>query len=306
MSTDSALRNTHESDQTAKAIQQAFTHFSYLFLTLDSSTLRQFQIYKHEYTARNSNNQRLEEEFRVKVLVDLFIRMLKFLHFDPASKSNPNSHMLIYIPRFVEKFCQSLLKFETVFSSESIYNSNRTKLFGLVYSLLNLCETLMKSVYSLKLNDRFFLNVDSILSQKVPISSIISPAIKALSESNLEEGEVAKENTTQEMDGHSTEGTNANNNAEQQQQLDKSWQDGNAQQQSQILMQANQHEPMEFVDFLFEKCWTNLMHYACKYRGKLAMLGTIRARQLKDLDCFVIILERRMQKFPTSFNKNVI
>ena len=181
MNTDKALRNTHESDQTAKAIQQAFTHFSYLFLTIDSTTLKEFQIYKQEHANRkrhphSNDSQRLEDEFRVKVLVDLFIRMLKFLHFDPASKSNPNSHMLIYIARFVEKFCQSLLKFE------SVYSSCRTKLFGLVYSLLNLCENLMKSVYSLKLNDRFFLTVDSILSQKI-ISSPIAPGVKFLSES---------------------------------------------------------------------------------------------------------------------------
>ena len=187
MNTDKALRNTHESDQTAKAIQQAFTHFSYLFLTIDSTILKEFQIYKHEHANRkrhphSNDSQRLEDEFRVKVLVDLFIRMLKFLHFDPASKSNPNSHMLIYIARFVEKFCQSLLKFESVFGSESVYSSCRTKLFGLVYSLLNLCENLMKSVYSLKLNDRFFLTVDSILSQKTA-SSPIAPGVKFLSES---------------------------------------------------------------------------------------------------------------------------
>lgn len=168
MSTDSALRNTHESDQTAKAIQQSFTQFSYLFLTLDSNNLKEFQIYKHEYEAKITlPDQHGEEKFKVKVLIDLFIRMLKFLYFDPASKTDPNSHMTIYIPRFVEKFCQSLLKFETIFSSNSPYNSCRSKLFGLVFTLLNVSESIMKSVYSIKQNDKFFLRIDSVLSQKI-------------------------------------------------------------------------------------------------------------------------------------------
>ena len=89
------------------------------------------------------------------------------------------------------------------------------------------------------------------------------------------------------------------NTEPQQQQLNKS-----SCSSGPVLKQTGQREPAEFVDFMFEKCWTNLMHYASKHRTKLQTLGTIReARQLKDLDCFLILLERRMHRFPTSFNK---
>ena len=168
MNTDTALSNTHESDQTAKAIQQAFTHFSYLFLTLDKTTehLAHFQIYKQsQFTFKTTQNT---DQLKINLLSNLFIRMLKLLYFDPACQANPNSHMTIYIPRFIEKFCQSLLKFE----NNATFLS-RTKLLAFVYSLLNICETILKKsvCYSLRQDTKFiFLNTDSVLSQKKNIS----------------------------------------------------------------------------------------------------------------------------------------
>ena len=180
MPTLSAGNDTHECDQTAKAIQQAFTHFSYLFLTMDSANLKEFQIYQNELepilkkkfdTASSHKTQPLElkfeEEFKIKVLVDLFMRFLKYLFFDPASKYNPNSHMIIYVPKFVEKFAQSLLKFENVFVHESFYSASRTNLFGLVYTLLNVCESQLKQVYSFKQDERFFLNINRVVVPKL-------------------------------------------------------------------------------------------------------------------------------------------
>lgn len=181
MPTDLAAHDTHECDQTAKAIQQALTHFSYLFLTIDSANLKQFQIYQQELEPvvnkklasgelsleqKNIIELKYEEEFKVKVLVDLFMRMLKVLYFDPASKHNPNSHMVIYVPRLVEKFIQSLLKFENIFVNESYYAVSRTNLFGLVYTILNVCESLTKSIYEIKQNSKFMLSTDSIAVQK--------------------------------------------------------------------------------------------------------------------------------------------
>lgn len=182
MPTDLAAHDTHECDQTAKAVQQALTHFSYLFLTIDSANLKQFQIYERELEPVVSNKLaylgelsleqknivelKYEEEFKVKVLVDLFMRMLNVLRFDPASKHNPSSHMVVYVPRLVEKFVQSLLKFEDIFVNESHYGVSRTNLFGLVYTILNVCERLTKSIYEMKQNSKFVLSTDSIAVQR--------------------------------------------------------------------------------------------------------------------------------------------
>lgn len=65
-----------------------------------------------------------------------------------------------------------------------------------------------------------------------------------------------------------------------------------------ILIKQNEPFPIEFNDLLFEKCWLNLMHYATKYRANLESFGSMRDKQIKDLDLFMILLERRIQKFP--------
>ena len=255
MSAEQALSNTHESDQTAKAIQQTFTHFAYLFLTMNSTNLKLFQVYIYQHGSESSNatSERDDEEFKLKMLIELFMRMIKFLYFDPASSCNPNSHMFVYIGRFVEKFCQSLLKFEDVSSSSVL---TRTNLLALVYSLLNMCEILLKSIYSIRQDANFVLNIDSVLSQKINLTNMI----------------VESETNDIKSDDHS------------------------------LLVKSTTHEQVFFFDFLLEKTWSNLMHYSCKYRDKLKKVGVIRQSQLKSLDCLIILMERRMQTFPTNSN----
>ena len=260
MNAEQALANTHESDQTAKAIQQTFTHFAYLFLTMNLTNLKLFQVYiYHQHGSAPSNpatRERDDEEFKLKMLIELFMRMIKFLYFDPASSCNPNSHMFVYIGRFVEKFCQSLLKFEDVSASSGF---GRTSLLGLVYSLLNMCEILLKSIYSIRQDANFVLNIDSVLSQKIHMTSSTSPFIES-------------ETNEAKCDDLS------------------------------VLVKSTTHERVFLFDFLLEKTWSNLMHYSCKYRDKLKRVGVIRQSQLKSLDCLIILVERRMQSFPTNSN----
>ena len=173
-----AAQDTHECDQTARAIQQAFSNFVRLFLDLESVHLRQFQIYDNELRSIVTDKKNIsltvtlkyEEEFKVKVLVDLFVRFMKLLAFDPASKHNPNSHMVIYVARFVEKFVQCLLKNEKAFASGSFYSVSRTNVLGLVYTLLSVCESELKSLYCFKQNHKFFLDTDKVvLAKSTPI-----------------------------------------------------------------------------------------------------------------------------------------
>jgi len=263
-----AAKNTHECDQTAKAIQQAFSHFSYLFLMIDSENIKEFQIYKNEF--QDGLN---EKEFKLQVLVDLFIKMLKLLNFDPASKYNPNSHMIIYVPVFVEKFTQALIRFDNTIS----LNDSRSNLLGLIYMLLNTCEKIMKSIYSLKNNKTFIINQDAILAQKSLISSFFEKNQSEDSKLILEE----TRNNTVEF-----EISILRNNSFA----------------IPVQTKPNHYESIEFVDFLFEKCWSDLIHNARKYRDKLEMLGSMRQKQLKDLDILIILIERRLEQLPAVFN----
>lgn len=168
-----ALVDTYECDQTAKAVQQAFTHFSHLFLNLDSDSLRQLQIYQNEFkkhpsTAESESSMSesaLEEDFKLKVVVDLYIKMIKYLFFDQASKLNPISHMISYIGRFVEKFMQSLLKYDSLMMDAT--RTSKLNLFGLVYTLINYTENLVKSIYNVHCSttSTFFLCSDSVQTQ---------------------------------------------------------------------------------------------------------------------------------------------
>lgn len=159
MSTNQASTDTHECDQTAKTIQQTFSHFSHLLLLLDSKSLQEFQIYQNEFESESELN------FKLKWLIDLFMKLLHMLNFDPAASFNPASHMLIYIPRFVEKFMQSLIKFDFLDESKIA----RHVLLGLAYSLLSTCERVIKSIYHFKQDDRFFLQIDPVLAKKKPL-----------------------------------------------------------------------------------------------------------------------------------------
>ncbi len=243
------LNNQIECDQIAKAIQQAFTQFSYLFLHMDSTNLKEFQIYKKEFQSlKNQDIKPEEEEFKIKVLIDLFVRMLKLLYFDPSCKYNPNSHMLVYISRFIEKFQQILLKSD--YQNDSSAYISKNNLLGLSYTLLNVCESIIKSIYNHNNQDeRFLIKTDSVLANQID------------------------------------ETNNINN-------------DGN------LLVTKKKFNRFNFNDYILENSWLNLMHYAKKYRKTLEMMGTIREKQLHDIDMLIILVQRRMEKFPRSILSN--
>ncbi len=261
---------------------------AHLFLKLDPLTLQQFTVYKKAFTPTTTTL----EEFKVILLVDQFTRMLKCLRFDPASNSNPNSHMIIYIGRFVEKFCQSLLKFENVFNNDSVFSANRSRLFSIVFNLLNHTEKLLKSVYSIRQDSRFILKVDSIFSQKLKETQL------PLEITFFEQQD--DKNKLQDIESDSSEKV-------PQPQGDTSGLNKSLSHAGPVLFcQVGDTEKLEFTDFILERCWNNLMHYAKKYRLKLETLGGVRKpRVLKELDCLIVLVERRMQKFPASFNMNV-
>jgi hypothetical protein len=295
MPTGQALLDQFECDQTAKSIQQVFTHFSHLLLLLDSGNLKQLRVYQNEfaemYGARLGANEfgggvdsyraraevTFEEEFKLKALIDLFIKMLRLLNFDPAAPYDPSSHMIVHVPRLVEKFVQSLVKFDGVVAqsgseigraaedSSSLLNPgscvSRVKLLGLVYSLLNTCEHIVSSVYKFKQNDKFFLEIDSILGQRKPAKT-------------------AAEDSDDQANGGRDE---ASKNIK-----------------PRLLRRRTALDQVEFTHLLFEKCWFNLLHYAFKYRKTVGAMGTIRAKQIGDLDMLIILTQRRLQMFPTT------
>jgi hypothetical protein len=273
-STLEAVKHTYECDQTAKAIQQAFTHFSYLFLIIDSKELKEFQIYRNEFNASHFGQNLTveqkakaesvrEEEFKCKVLANLFMRMLKLLNFDPSAKHNPNSHMIIYVPRFAEKFVQSLIKFENV-----LMNMSRMSIFGLVYCLLSATETLMRSMYKFNQNERFMLSTEPMMGQQRQETVKSSP------------GDVENDKSQQNDEAYRTEKS--------------------------LLVRSNKLIKVDFVNGLFEKCWQNLMHYAVKHRATLQQFGTIREKQVNELNLFIMMLQRRMEQFSATFNTHSI
>lgn len=297
-----AYAETYECDQTAKAIQQSFTHFSYLFLIIDSANLKQFQIYSQEFKNlygskieaaspqdRQDLETKFEEEFKMRVLVDLFLKMLKFLFFDPASRFNPNSHMIIYVPRFVEKFLQSLLKFDNTFVGNSAYAQSRTKLFHLIYSLLNTCETLIKNIYKFKQNDSFFLNSDPILSQKQ-----LLPVVKHQKTVKIENPDTSQQANT------NSEGNKDNKIESVTVETDSLDVAGEKEISIESVLLTKKNKPLlvDFGDFIFEKSWINLKHYVFKYRDTLDGFGKLRQKQIKDLDLFILLLERRLNSLP--------
>jgi len=74
-----------------------------------------------------------------------------------------------------------------------------------------------------------------------------------------------------------------------------------------VICQTSDKERAVYVDLMLEKCWSNLMHYVRKQRGRVAAVGNLRrhGEMLKELDCLVVLVERRMQRFPASFDRNV-
>jgi len=196
-----AAKNTHECDQTAKSLQNAFIHYSYLF-----------QIY-------NNKN-------KIDTIIHLFVQMLKLLNFDPSSKFNTNSHMLIYIPGLVEKFIAQLLQIEA--------RPNKSEIFQLIYCLINTSESILKSIYTFKTNKNFILNSDSILSQTA----------------NTSESAIITSNNKQK---------------------------------------PNHYGTIQFIDLLFEKCWTFLIE-------------SIQNNKENDNNLLIILIEKRLQQLPAVFN----
>ena len=313
LSTREASQNIYECDQTAKSIQQSFGHFAYLFLTLDSASLREFQVYKQEFESRQQQQQQPsnqlvrreskpsaeEEEFKIKLLVDLFIRMLKFLYFDPASKHNPNSHVIIYVPRFVEKFMQSILKFDSLLINDSKYSKSKTNLLSLIFNLLNFSESLLKSIYKFRQADNFSLSVDSVLGQKEDAK----PGIESSSG-----GSSKKKQPSAKVEPDSLNGTTTTVEDPNETRTTRSVvaDDEPSTSSLQSIVDADKNRALSFVDLLFEKSWNNLMHYAKKQRKLLNSMGKNRERQLKELDMLIILVERRLESFPANINSNIV
>jgi hypothetical protein len=202
-----ASKRAHECDQTARAVQQSFAHFVRLFMSVDASELREFHVYKREYATfvrgkarihqqkntniNNKNSSKFKnendkndnggdsdneqqpseihhEEFKLRVLVEIYMRMLRHMRFDPCSGSgDSNTSMLMYACRFVENFAQVMLKDETLFCTFP-----RLALLQLFYALLSNSERLLSFMYSLKQTDSFRIELDDLLSRRQEILNV--------------------------------------------------------------------------------------------------------------------------------------
>lgn len=294
MDISNIAKYSNDYDQIAKAIQQAFIEFSYLFLSVNSQELKKLKVYKNNFNKiyskriekenRNEEKSKLEscfeEEFKVKVLVDLLIGMLKLVSFDPTLKRNPSYHILLYVTRFVEKYIQSLLKYDTLLINEMHLTNSRMSMFTLIYCLLNYFENLMKSIYKLEENSTlFFVNF---------LNSNKNQNGKQLYLGKLENQAKDKSFKT-ESDTIETDS------------LDRLKENKNL-----ILVKSKRKEYCDFINSKFEKCWKNLLHHAYKYRITIVNLGTIREKQLQNLNIFILILERRLERYFNSINKKNI
>ncbi len=151
-------------------------------------------------------------------------------------------------------------------------------------------ERLLKSVYSVSQDTRFLISSDSVFSQKPAV--VEQPA-----ETSVAGGETgATEDIESDSLGPSPGDVRVGN-------LNKSLSGGSGA----VLCQTRDKERAVYVDLMLEKCWSNLMHYVRKQRCKLEAVGNLRrhGQMLKELDCLVVLVERRMQRFPASFDRNV-
>jgi hypothetical protein len=88
----------------------------------------------------------------------MFIRLVKYLYFDPASTHNPDSHMFSYLCPFATRFLLILLKTKRTIEPKRLQ---------LAYTVLTYCESLIKSIYQVsKKKDSLFLCAESIRTQK--------------------------------------------------------------------------------------------------------------------------------------------
>ena len=256
-----AHSDTHEFDQTARAIQQAFAHFVHLMLTLQ------------ETDVNNAEND------KVQSLVQLFMsRFIESLSFDPAAaKHNPNSHMLIYVPKLVEKFAQCLLKFE-IHSVPSLPHHTSTRshlsLLGLVYTLLNVCESKLRKIYAFDQSEKF------VVLNKTDINK--TPSTKPKNTNKVDDN----------IDADSLDIKNVNTTANSTTSKDS----------SSILVKTSSFDrAFDFPSLLLEQCWLNLRHYVLKYQSNSSAI------EIKhNLDLLLLLVERRLQKFPCVTTSSLI
>ena len=164
MTTAQALLDTAECDRTAKSIQFMFSRLAKILLSLDFDHFKGLSAFKlGQLEAPSEEN---EEADKLKICACLFIRLLKYIYFDPASPHNPNSHMLAYLRSFITRFLLILLK--------SGGESSGFKRLELGFSILTYSESLLKCAYRLVNNGgsemQLFLCNDSIRTLKSQVS----------------------------------------------------------------------------------------------------------------------------------------
>ena len=185
---------------------------------------------------------------------------------------------MVNISNFVEKFTQSILKLNNLNEIDTNCNLSRTHILSLAYNLLKCSEKVLKLIFRVQKTYSNSIKFDAIECKKnVQLyNESTNLNVKITADSN-EPSEKSNESTSDIFDTDSLEKLNNKKN-------------------SLILKKLDCKQTLNQIDLMMEKCWRNLFHYSCKYRKTLQFLGKFRENSLNELDLFIIILEREIQK----------
>ncbi|CAF0732115.1 unnamed protein product [Brachionus calyciflorus] len=258
------FQNLYEYDKIAKAIEHTVTHFTYLFMSLNELDFNNSQIF--------GKNFQHNENFKSEIIYEIFFSFIKTLKFDVTK-----SHVFNYVSKLVEKFTQSLIKYDT-----NEPKGPRLNFLTTIFNFLNCIENLLRLIYNFEQNELFCVQTDPIQCSKT---------LDYLKEMNNFKPNVLMENETSE-----------NSHVIETDSLEKS----NQNKTSLILVKTNHKKDYEFIDLLMVKCWQNLLHYTYKYKRTLQSINSLKENPLNDLDLLILHLERHLHKVTNSKNLNGI
>lgn len=263
--------NISENENVCKTIQQAFINFTALFFNVEIDTLKKCNFFIEQKLDQNNDHSEFE---KTKILVKIFFIFIKSLNFSTADSVN-----LVNISNFVEKFTQSILKLNLLIEIDTDCNLSRTYILSLAYNLLKCSEKILKLIFRVQKTYSNCIKFDAIECKKnVQFGNETKNLnVKITTDSN-EPSEKESEATISDI--FETDSLEKLNNKKN----------------SLILKKLDCKQNLNQIDLIMDKSWRNLFHHSCKYRKTLQLLGKFRENSLKELDMFIIILEREIQK----------
>ena len=153
--------NAHESEQFVRILQHYFMHAARLLLADEDEEASGGEKRESKHSCLDMRQfadvadcSRAVVASRRNAIVHVFVRMLKLLAFAEATTERRQSThtaaslvCLTFVPRFVDSFVGRLLEASTSASSSSTSSQRRAQL-GACYTLLNACESVLKSIYA--------------------------------------------------------------------------------------------------------------------------------------------------------------